>query len=65
MMFYSYLELKERMHRLYRDLDEFTILPMNLPYLECKEEGDLVAIIFDGATMCLLRSDAEDLPITN
>lgn len=64
-MCFSYLELKERIRRLCRELDEYTILPMNSPYLECKEEGDLVAVTFDGASMYFLRSDIKGLPITN
>ena len=64
-MCFSYLELKDRIRRLCREIDEYTILPVDSPYLECKQDGDLTAVTFAGETMYLLRSDTKELPIRN
>ncbi len=64
-MCFSYVEIKNRMRRLCRDLDEYMILPADSPYLAISEDGDNYVVDFSDERMLFLKADCLLLPIRN
>ena len=64
-MCFSYQELKKRVRRLCRELDEYTLLPDKSPHLSIIEDGVYYQVGFADDTMYFLKSDTRRLPIRN
>ena len=64
-MCFSYVELKDRLRALCAELDEYTLLPKDSPYLRIREDGLYYKVEFDGTTMVFLKTDTLLLPMRN
>ena len=64
-MCFDYGIYKDRIVALCRELNEWTILPTQSPYLQIEEDGEHVYALFDGTRIPFLRADVLLLPIAN
>lgn len=64
-MSFSYKEIKKRIKVLCNELDEYTLMPADSPYLKIKDDGLYYRINFNGEDMLFLKSDTVLLPIRN
>lgn len=64
-MCFSYGIIKDRLKVICNELDEYTILPKDSPYLEVEDAGDQIEVRFADETMFFLASDTRILPIRN
>lgn len=64
-MCFSYGIIKDRLKAICNELDEYTILPKDSPYLEIEEAGDQIEVRFAEDRMFFLASDTRLLPIRN
>lgn len=62
---FSYKLLKDKMRALCDELDEYTLLPAQSPYMTIEENGLLYNAHFNGETLIFLKSDCKLLPIPN
>ncbi|UTA46416.1 6-carboxytetrahydropterin synthase [Simiduia sp. 21SJ11W-1] len=62
---FSYKLLKDKMRALCDELDEYTLLPAQSPYLTIAEQGLYYHAAFNGETLIFLQSDCKLLPIPN
>ena len=64
-MAFNYQLLKTRLRDICQQLDEYTLIAEDSPYLQIAQEGDYVAVTFNTEKMLLLRSDTLLLPVRN
>lgn len=64
-MCFSYEEIKQRIRKLCRELDEYTLIAANSPFLQVSEEGEYYVVQFNDERMLFLKSDTLLLPIVN
>ena len=61
----DYAIFKQKLMRLVDELDEYTLIAANSPYLDITEELPYLRISFDNEAMMLLKSDTILLPVRN
>jgi 6-pyruvoyltetrahydropterin/6-carboxytetrahydropterin synthase len=64
-MCFSYKEVKQRIRKLCRELDEYTLIAADSPFMQISEDGDYYQVVFSGEKMFFLKSDTLLLPIVN
>src|SRR2546422_3558930 len=63
---FDFAELKQLMKRLTDDLDHKVLLPLEHPKLDVREQGDTVAVAYDGRPRYIFpKGDCALLPIPN
>jgi len=62
---FNYQEIKQRLKQICDELDEYVLLPGDSPYLDIKQDGELIHVRFSGQAMQFLASDTLILPIRN
>lgn len=62
---FSYKILKDKMRALCDELDEYTLLPANSPYMSITEQGLHYQAAFNGESLLFLKADCKLLPIPN
>jgi len=62
---FNYQEIKQRIHSVCKELDEYLLLPGDSPYLHIQQNDDKVTVVFNQQTMSFLASDTLVLPIRN
>ena len=64
-MCFNYTGLKSRVRALCRELDEYTLLPAQSPYLEITEKDGQYVVGFNGETLYFAKKDTKLLPLRN
>ena len=64
-MITNYIELKKRAQYSCKQLDEYTLLPKDSPFLNISEEASHYKVIFNDETLYFAKSDTLLLPIRN
>ena len=62
---FDYTDLKQRLKDLCAELDEYTLMPANCPWLDVREQDGQVVIVFDGDEFRFPAGDVRLLPIAN
>lgn len=62
---FSYKLLKDKVRALCDELDEYTLLPTQSPFLAINRKGPHIEALFNGETLQFLASDCKLLPIPN
>lgn len=62
---FSYKILKDKIRALCDELDEYTILPAQSPYLSVEAHGNELIAKFNGETLRFLATDCKLLPVPN
>lgn len=64
-MCFSYVEIKKRLRKLCAELDEYTLLPAQSPYMRVEEQGKYYRAEFNGEELLFLKADTLLLPLRN
>ncbi len=64
-MCFSYVEIKTRLRKLCAQLDEYTLLPADSPFMQIRSEGARYIAEFNGEQIPFLVSDTLVLPVRN
>ena len=64
-MCFNYTGLKSRVRTLCRELDEYTLLPAQSPYLEITENDGQYVVGFNDETLYFSKKDTKLLPLRN